>query len=135
MPWVIVNNETLEIATTYSSEPDVQLEYHGDWGNPELFTHVKIPDGYKSNLTLAQRDSDGVIQIVENPNDNKNEIALQSIRAIRNSKLMVCDWTQSRDSPLSQEKQDEWVAYRQSLRDLPSTVTDPTNVTWPTPPS
>ena len=135
MPWVIVNNETLEIATTYSSEPDVQLEYHGDWGNTELFTHVKIPDGYNSNLTLAQIDSDGVIQIVENPDDNKNEIALQSIRAIRNSKLMVCDWTQARDSPLSQEKQDEWAAYRQSLRDLPSTVTDPTNVTWPTPPS
>ena len=135
MPWVIVNNETLEIATTYSSEPDVQLEYHGDWGNTELFTHVKIPDGYNSNLTLAQIDSDGVIQIVENPDDNKNEIALQSIRAIRYSKLMVCDWTQARDSPLSQEKQDEWAAYRQSLRDLPSTVTDPTNVTWPAPPS
>ena len=135
MPWVIVNNETLESATTYSSEPDVQLEYHGDWGNPELFTHVKIPDGYKSNLTLAQRDLDGVIQIVENPNDNKNEIALQSIRAIRNSKLMKCDWTQFIDSPLSTEKKAEWAAYRQSLRDLPSTVTDPTNVTWPAPPS
>ena len=135
MPWVIVNNETLEIVTTYSSEPDVQLEYHGDWGNPELFTHVKIPDGYKSNLTLAQRDSDGVIQIVENPNDNKNEIALQSIRAIRNSKLMACDWTQARDSPLSREKQDEWAAYRQALRDLPTTVTDPTNITWPTSPT
>jgi len=135
MPWVIVNNDTLDIATTYSSEPDVQLDYHGDWGNPELFTHVKIPDGYKSNLTLAHRDSDGVIQIVENPNDNKNEIALQSIRAIRNSKLVTCDWTQSRDSPLTIEKQDEWAIYRQSLRDLPITVTDPTNVTWPTPPS
>jgi len=134
MPWVIVNNDTLEITTTYSSEPDVQLDYHGDWGNPELFTHVKIPDGYKSNLTLAQRDSNGVIQIVENPNDNKNEIALQTFRAIRNSKLMVCDWTQARDSPLSQEQRDEWAVYRQSLRDLPSTVTDPTNVTWPTPP-
>jgi hypothetical protein len=135
MPWVIVNNETLEIATTYSSDPDVQLDYHGDWGNPELFTHVKVPDGYKSNLTLAQRDSDGVIQIVENPNDNKNEIALQTFRALRNSKLVVCDWTQARDSPLTIEKQDEWAAYRQALRDLPSTVTDPTNVTWPAPPS
>jgi hypothetical protein len=135
MPWVIVHNETLDIMTTYSSDPDVQLEYHGDWGNPELFTHVKIPDGYKSNLTLAQRDPSGVIQIVENPNDNKSEIALQSIRAIRNSKLMACDWTQGRDSPLSQEKQDEWAQYRQALRDLPMVVTDPTQVVWPTPPT
>lgn len=134
MPWVIVNNETLDIVTTYSADPDIQLEYHGDWGNPELFTHVKIPDGYKSNLTFAERDSNGIIQVVENPNDNRDQIALQNIRTLRNSKLMICDWTQSRDSPLSQEKQNEWAAYRQLLRDFPSTITDPTNVTWPLPP-
>lgn len=135
MPWVIVNNDTLEIATTYSSDPDVQLDYYGEWGNPELFTHVKIPEGYKSNLTLAQRDSDGVIQIVENPNDNRNEIAFQTFRALRNSRLSVCDWTQSRDSPLTIEKQNEWAVYRQALRDLPANTIDPTNVEWPTPPS
>ena len=57
------------------------------------------------------------------------------LRRERSSLLSSSDWTQGRDSPLSQEKQDEWAAYRQSLRDLPSTVADPTNVTWPTPPS
>lgn len=135
MPWVIVNNETLEIVTTYSSEPDIQLEYYGDWGNTELFTHVKIPEGYKSNVTLAERDSDGVIQIVENPDDNKLDIAFQSLRTLRNSKLVACDWTQFIDSPLSPEKKAEWAQYRQQLRDLPANTTDPTNVTWPAPPS
>jgi hypothetical protein len=57
------------------------------------------------------------------------------LRRERSSLLSSSDWTQFRDSPLSQEKQDEWAAYRQSLRDLPSIVTDPTNVTWPTLPS
>ena len=35
---------------------------------------------------------------------------------------------------LTDEQKAEWATYRQQLRDLPATVTDPTNVTWPTPP-
>ena len=42
----------------------------------------------------------------------------------------------------SDEKKQEWLAYRQALRDLPNTQTPQidsdgmlTNVTWPTPPS
>ena len=57
------------------------------------------------------------------------------LRRERSSLLSSSDWTQFRDSPLSQEKQDEWATYRQFLRDLPNTVTDPTDVKWPTPPS
>ena len=56
------------------------------------------------------------------------------LRRERKSLLSDSDWTQGRDSPLTIEKQDEWAVYRQALRDLPSTITDPTNVTWPTPP-
>jgi hypothetical protein len=61
--------------------------------------------------------------------------AWMMLRRERKNLLSDSDWTQGRDSPLTTEKQDEWVAYRQALRDLPSTVTDPTNVVWPTPPS
>lgn len=56
------------------------------------------------------------------------------LRIERNNRLQKCDWTHCTDSSLDSEKQAAWAAYRQSLRDLPSTVTDPTNVTWPTPP-
>jgi len=135
MPWAIVNTETLEIATLYSSDPDIQLEYHGDWGNPELFTHVHIPDGYKSNLTLTQKDSDGVISIVENPNDNKTEIALQSLRSKRNTLLAASDWRVSVPDYHTTEEQQAWIAYRQALREFPTNITDPLNPEWPTPPS
>jgi len=135
MPWAIVNIETLEIATVYSSDPDVQLEYHGDWGNPDLFTHVKIPDGYKSNLTLAQKDSDGVISIVENPNDNRNEIALQGLRNKRNALLAASDWRVSVPDYHTAEEQQAWIVYRQALRDFPINTTDPLNPEWPTPPN
>lgn len=53
------------------------------------------------------------------------------IRADRNSKLAATDWRASSDLTLS----DEWKAYRQALRDLPSTQSDPDNITWPTEPS
>jgi hypothetical protein len=61
--------------------------------------------------------------------------AWMMIRRERRSILSECDWTQGNDSPLSSEKKAEWAEYRQALRDLPSTVTDPTHVTWPTPPT
>jgi hypothetical protein len=56
-------------------------------------------------------------------------------RIERNIRLQNCDWTHCTDSNLVPEKKAEWVAYRQALRDLPANTTDPTNVTWPTPPS
>ena len=57
------------------------------------------------------------------------------LRRERKSLLSDSDWTQGNDSPLSEEKRDAWAVYRQALRDLPSTITDPSQVVWPTPPS
>ena len=53
------------------------------------------------------------------------------IRNDRNYKLAATDWRASSDLTLS----DEWKAYRQALRDIPSTQSDPDNITWPTEPS
>lgn len=57
------------------------------------------------------------------------------IRAQRSKLLTDSDWTQGADSPLSTSKKTEWQTYRQALRDLPTTGSDPDNITWPTPPS
>jgi hypothetical protein len=55
--------------------------------------------------------------------------------------LAKSDWTQTRDCPLSQDKITEWAAYRQSLRDTPSTQTItldenniPSKIVWPVSP-
>jgi hypothetical protein len=56
------------------------------------------------------------------------------LRIERNNRLQMCDWTQSRDSPLTPEQQDAWSVYRKTLRDLPNAITDPTQVEWPAPP-
>ena len=58
----------------------------------------------------------------------------REIRDMRGVLLSACDWTQLSDSPLSTEKKLEWKVYRQLLRDLPSMITTPTDVVWPTKP-
>lgn len=45
------------------------------------------------------------------------------IRITRRNLLMLSDWTQGADSPLTEAKRTEWAAYRQALRDLPDTTT------------
>ena len=61
------------------------------------------------------------------------------LRLERTRRLAKCDWTQSSDSPLSEEKKKEWATYRQALRDLPANQNpvdmELSNITWPTKPS
>lgn len=60
--------------------------------------------------------------------------AMRQIRADRNQRLSDCDWTQLPDAP--SEKKADWATYRQSLRDLPSTIADPRDFfVWPSAPS
>lgn len=67
------------------------------------------------------------------------EMLYREIRSRRNALLSVCDWTQTSDSPLSEEKKNEWKVYRQELRDLTelltAEITDLGDVIWPTPPN
>ena len=58
-----------------------------------------------------------------------------ALRHYRDTLLRESDWTQFTDSPLSDAKKNEWKTYRQSLRDLPATESDPENATFPTKPS
>lgn len=55
-----------------------------------------------------------------------------AFRNERDKKLSETDWTQTNDIGL--ENEEEWVAYRQALRDLPVNSEDPTNPVWPEPP-
>ena len=55
-----------------------------------------------------------------------------AFRNERDKKLSETDWTQTNDIGLKNEE--EWVAYRQALRDLPTDTEDPINPVWPEPP-
>ena len=55
----------------------------------------------------------------------------EEVRNQRNTILQATDWMASSDLTLS----NDWKNFRQSLRDIPSTQSDPFNITWPTSPS
>jgi hypothetical protein len=61
----------------------------------------------------------------------KKEEQMEAVRIRRNKLLLDSDYTQLGDV---NKRKSDWATYRQQLRDLPSKVTDPFNVTWPTPP-
>jgi hypothetical protein len=60
------------------------------------------------------------------------------IRRPRNHALLVSDWTQMPDAPLTSEKKAEWAAYRQQLRDMTITyadIQDPSTIVPPVEPT
>ena len=59
------------------------------------------------------------------------ESNLKIIRESRDKLLQETDWMANSDTYMS----DDWKTYRQALRDLPATTSDPANPTFPTPPS
>ncbi len=54
-----------------------------------------------------------------------------SIRSERSRRLAESDWTQVADSPVDKAT---WAAYRQALRDVPTQVGFPWDITWPSQP-
>lgn len=66
--------------------------------------------------------------------EEKYKNALLDLKEYRGFLLQQCDWTQIPDVPLSSEDKAAWATYRQTLRDLPSTVptlSDIENLVWP----
>lgn len=59
------------------------------------------------------------------------DAAWATLRAERTRRLADCDWTQVIDAPADKLA---WSIYRQALRDLPETTTDPTAPVWPVAP-
>ena len=77
-------------------------------------------------------------QLVDGSDAEKIAEVLREVRNLRDFYLAASDWTQMPDSPLTTAKKAEWATYRQALRDMPTSnasVTDKSEVTWPSKPS
>ena len=59
----------------------------------------------------------------------------KELRAERNKRLTECDWVTLRSVATDTPIPDEWKAYMQALRDLPTNTTDPENPVWPVAPN
>ena len=98
---------------------------------PEGFSVVEITD-IEFDQIINQRThyfdiTDNTVKII---NKSDEEIWFE-IRNKRNTLLRESDWTQMNDSPLNTEKKNEWLNYRNNLRNLPQTFINPDEVIWP----
>ena len=60
-------------------------------------------------------------------------LTAEQVRADRDSRLALTDWSQAADVPAS--LQDRWKPYRQALRDVPLQEGFPHDVQWPVKPT
>lgn len=103
------------------------------------FQPTAVPDGHKVDGRYFEITENSVIEhevvrpITEQEIADEINSLWANIRSKRNFELLQSDWTQILDSPLSEEKKQEWRVYRQLLRDITS-QSNPFNINWPTPP-
>ena len=78
-------------------------------------------------------ESGGVVTIIKSAEwlENKNNEAWRKIRKERSQLLKDSDYIMVSDAPITTEKKEEWTTYRQSLRDIPQTFSNPDDVTYP----
>ena len=105
--------------------------------NAKKVNAFKAHDRLTQKLVQCSAYDDGeFVSVVQVADMSAEEIqaakdsAMANIRGQRNQLLKECDWTQIADCSIP--KKAEWTTYRQTLRDLPSTITEPRTFTdWP----
>ena len=89
--------------------------------------------GVTDNMRNSAKLHDGApAELITDGAPTALQLKLLDIRAERNWRIKLCDWTVGTDSGLSDSKKAKWVTYRQTLRDFPATITDIGQaVIWP----
>ena len=93
------------------------VPYNEDVSLEEYYA-IPTPEDKKVSLT----------EFINRINADIRDLGIKTLRRERNKRLIETDWTQTNDIRL--ENEEEWAAYRQALRDLPSFETP----IWPDPP-
>lgn len=84
-----------------------------------------MADGHEIH---ADSNGDPIAQLPPLPTAEK---LLERLRRERDQRLAASDYLMMPDYPASEAERDAWAAYRQQLRDLPESITDPADIDWP----
>ena len=146
MKIAIVTLETLAIPCIYDAPEPSQGSYGGEWGSPQVTTHLEVPEGLDPQCIMATRDDSGEIVLQEDPAKvtQKTQAQWTQVRAQQKQKLYESDWTCS-VTDYEVPDRELWVAYRAQLRDVtrgsapPGTEgslsqADPFAIEWPVAP-
>lgn len=145
-----VNTKTkqiVEVADIIAENPNVSFP-SGTWSDDILtdlgYAELNYPETlapgpyeYLEESVPVEKDGKWYRSFIKkdiNEEERVNVLASQwhTVRGQRNTRLSESDWTQLPDAQVDKE---EWAAYRQTLRDITNTSTDPFNITWPAPPA
>jgi hypothetical protein len=136
--YVVVHLSNLSVNTYYQADAPNYSIFGGENGNPQASVHLPVPEGLTWDTVKGIRADDGTISLAEDPTKvaAKNEAQWTSVRAQQKQKLYESDWTCSVVDPPAPilAQRDQWIAYRQALRDVTS-QSDPFAIVWPTPPT
>jgi hypothetical protein len=134
---------TLEIVDRfYGNQRDVD-------SRSSSLEHIIVPPNINSSYVILSRNQETNeiefsedTQAIERARLNAIEFSWKQLRYERNIRITNTDWVMLSDISMTTEKKEEWITYRQALRDLPANSTpeldkngEITNVTWPTLPS
>lgn len=92
---------------------------------------ISYYDDYGTEYAQPPEDA----EVIDKPYTHPEAMAV--LRFERDSRLMMCDWTQLPDVPLTPAVVAQWRVYRKALRDTPEMVQAQGwdgAVSWPTPP-
>jgi hypothetical protein len=111
--------------------------------DPASFTAEEIADaGFTGPYTQPSYDPkvevfdwNGIEYFIRPHNSQELEDQWKIIRTQRDQLLKDCDWTQISDYNFELENKEQWMTYRQELRDLPETQINPFDILWPIIPS
>lgn len=92
--------------------------------------YIKLHSEMCSGMIFDGIDDEGNIKVKAKVLSFEHTI--RYIRKTRDSLLKKSDWVLGPDSPVTKEKQAEWVTYRQHLRDVTENLTEQNQtVVWP----
>tara|TARA_R110001599_G_scaffold93002_1_gene243075 strand:- start:420 stop:785 length:366 start_codon:yes stop_codon:yes gene_type:complete len=120
-----MDSETLQ-ELVYQTIKILSPEVPGGIAWLHTWESIKFPEGYEKP---PKEEFDAKLQelMAAQP--------LKELRTKRNKVISSTDYLFTSDFPhATPEKKQEWLDYRQALRDLPTATEDPANPVWPVPP-
>jgi len=121
-----MDSETLQ-ELVYQTIKILNPEVPGGIGWLDTYESIVFPEGYEKP---PKEEFEAKLQ------ELLDGQPLKKLREERNRRIAQTDYLFTSDFPhTTPEKKQEWLDYRQALRDLPTATEDPENPVWPVQPS
>ncbi len=114
--------------------------YDAEFDDTSVYVQKLVPEGTSMYCLKARRLSEGVYEFYTDTDlmNSYQQEKLFDVRQQRNQLLSSCDWVMLSDVTMTEAKRQEWLDYRQALRDLPLNLdlssSSNISVVWPSRP-